>query len=243
MNKSNPGQLTLSVVIPTYNEREGIEVTIEKISNTLKNNGISGEIIVVDDDSPDRTWEFCQSIEESYPLQVIRRVGRRGLSSAVIEGWEVAGGRILGVMDADGSHDERALPGMIQAIEKDEIQLAVGSRYVPGGETPGWPWIRQFISRSAISLAMPVSSLRDATSGFCLFRRDVIEGVHLDPVGWKIVLEVFVKGNYRHYREFPITFRDREAGQSKLGNRAIINYLQHLIKLWRWMRHHKKPRR
>ena len=243
MTKQTSVDLALSVVIPTYNEREGIEDTIKKITDTFQQAGINGEVIVVDDDSPDKTWKFCQSIQDGYPLQVIRRTGERGLSSAVIRGWQDARGKILGVMDADGSHDERALPAMVKALENNEIQLAVGSRYVPGGDTPGWPWIRRFISKFAVSLALPVSSLKDATAGFCLFRREVIDGVKLDPVGWKIVLEVFVKGNYRDFREFPITFRDREKGQSKLGNKAVLNYLEHLLKLWRWMGRNDKPRR
>lgn len=234
---------TVTIVIPSYNEREAIEETVRKITGMLEIPGIKGRLLVVDDDSPDRTWEFCETLSTQYPMEVIRRIGKRGLSSAVIEGWESSDSDILGVMDADGSHDERVLPQMLSAVKDDKCQLAIGSRYIKGGGTEGWPISRQIISRFAKTLAFPVASLKDATSGFCLFRRNVIEGVALDPVGWKIVLEVFVKGNYNTYMEFPIIFKDRQHGKSKLGKNAVLNYLEHLGKLNRWMKENRKKRR
>jgi dolichol-phosphate mannosyltransferase len=224
----------VSIVIPTYNEREGIEEVIGRISAVLKDARIDGEIIVVDDDSPDLTWEHCQGLASRYPVSVIRRVGKRGLSSAVIDGWKAARGDILGVMDADGSHDEKILPAMIGAIQAGECDMAIGSRYVKGGGTQDWPWFRIFTSRFAIMLARPITAIRDATSGFCLFKKEVIENVPLDSVGWKIVLEVAIKGNHSCIKEFPFVFRDREKGKSKLGKKAIINYIQHLLNLWKW---------
>lgn len=232
----------VSIVIPTYNEREGIEETIAKIDGVLSDAKIEGEIVIVDDDSPDKTWEFCESLQDRYPVRVMRRVGKRGLSSAVIDGWESCKSEILGVMDADGSHDETALPKMIKALESGECEMAIGSRYVPGGATEGWPWFRIFTSKFAIMLARPLTNLRDATSGFCLFKKEVIEGVSLDAVGWKIVLEVYIKGNHKKAKEFPIVFRDRTKGKSKLGKNAIINYIEHLIKLWKWKSANKAGR-
>lgn len=225
----------ISIIIPTYNEREGIEEIISKISAVFKDSQIEGEILIVDDDSPDKTWEFCEGLKGKYPLSVIRRVGVRGLSSAVIDGWKAAKGDILGVMDADGSHDPGILPDMVRSLQANECQLAIGSRYIPSGGTKDWPWFRIFISKTAILFSRPVTKIHDSTSGFCLFRREVIDGVVLDPVGWKIVLEVAVKGKYKKYKEFPFIFRDREKGKSKLGKGAIINYLQHLRKLRDWM--------
>lgn len=232
----------VSIVIPTYNERAGIEHIIKRISDTFQEADLEGEIIVVDDDSPDKTWEFCESLKDKYPLRVIRRVGKRGLSSAVIDGWKSAHGDILGVMDADGSHDPSIIPQMVESIESGECQLAIGSRYIPGGGTEGWPWFRKFASKTAILFARPVTKIRDATSGFCLFKKEVIEDVDLDPVGWKIVLEVAIKGNYDNYKEFPFVFKDREKGKSKLGKGAILNYVEHLFKLLRWMRKNGRGR-
>ncbi|MFP4497322.1 MAG: polyprenol monophosphomannose synthase [Vulcanimicrobiota bacterium] len=233
----------VSIVIPTYNEREGIEKVIERISKTLHFARKEYEIIVVDDNSPDGTWHLCQELTEKFPLRVLRRTDKKGLSSAVIDGWKIARGDILGVMDADGSHDEKILPHMIEEIEEGKIDLAIGSRYVPGGGTKDWPWFREFTSKTAIKFARPVTKLKDATSGYCVFRRNIIEDVELDPIGWKIVLEVQVKGNYKKYEEFPIVFKDREKGKSKLSQGAIINYLQHIWKLMQWMKkHNRKPR-
>jgi len=232
----------LSIVIPTYNERLGIEEIISRIFGVLNASGIEGELIIVDDDSPDKTWEFCESLKSKYPLSVIRRVGVRGLSSAVIEGWKQAKGDILGVMDADGSHDPNILPEMVRSIQDGDCQLAIGSRHVPGGGTKDWPWFRKLTSRVAITFACPITKIRDATSGYCIFKKEVIEGVELDPVGWKIVLEVAVKGNYNKYKEFPFIFNDRTKGESKLGKKAIINYLEHLYKLWKWMKKNGRRR-
>ncbi len=233
----------VSIVIPTYNERDSIEEILSRVSNVFKKASIEGEIIIVDDDSPDETWKFCQSLKGKYPLRVIRRVGKRGLSSAVIDGWKVARGDILGVMDADGSHDPSIIPDMVQAIEKGECELAIGSRYIEGGGTEGWPWHRIFISKIAILFSRPITKIRDATSGFCLFKRDVIKDAPLDPIGWKIVLEVAIKGNYTKYKEFPFVFKDREKGKSKLGKGAILNYLKHLWSLHKWMKENKRSRR
>jgi dolichol-phosphate mannosyltransferase len=225
----------ISIVIPTYNEKEGIEEVIKSISESLESTGNEYELIVVDDDSPDKTWEFCETLKENYRLNVIRRIGKRGLSSAVIDGWKESKGDILGVMDADGSHDVRALPEMITQLQRGECELAIGSRYVPGGGTEGWPFLRRFYSKFAILFAKPITNIKDATSGFALFKREVIQDVELDPIGWKIVLEVAIKGNIKNYKEFPIIFRDRQKGKSKLGKKAVFNYLEHIEKLKKWM--------
>jgi dolichol-phosphate mannosyltransferase len=230
----------VSIVIPTYNEKENIEDTIKDISRSLK--GFNLEIIVVDDDSPDKTWEFCENLKNDYPVRVIRRVDKRGLSSAVIDGWTEASGNIIGVMDADGSHDSRILPVMVEELESGKCDLAIGSRYIPGGGTEGWPCHRQFVSKVAIQFARPITSIHDATSGFALFKKEILDDVQLDPIGWKIVLEVAIKGKHRNFKEFPIIFKDRLKGKSKLGKKAILNYLEHLGKLRNWMKENKKAR-
>ncbi len=231
-DKSTP---VLSIVIPTYNERDAIEDQIKKIFDSLDKAGIPGEVVIVDDDSPDKTWEYCEGLKSKYNLQILHRVGKKGLSSAVIDGFGIARGDIKGVMDADGSHDAGILPDMVKAIKTGECDLAIGSRYIKGGGTKDWPWFRIFISKFAISLGRPLTRVRDITSGFCIFRKDVIEGVELNPVGWKIVLEIIIKGNHKKWKEFAYIFRDREKGKSKLGNKAIFNYLTHLVDLAGYM--------
>jgi dolichol-phosphate mannosyltransferase len=233
----------VSIIIPTYNEREGIEDVIKDIFTVLSMSGIDGEIIIVDDDSPDKTWEFCEGLKSKYNLQVIRRIGKRGLASAVIDGFASAKGGILGVMDADGSHDPHILPDMIKSLSANECQLAVGSRYIPGGGTQDWPLVRRFISLTAVYMGRFLTSLNDVTSGYCLFRKEILDGVTLDPVGWKIVLEIVIKGNYEKLLEFPFIFKDREKGQSKLSKNAVMNYIQHLMKLSRWMKENNRKRK
>ncbi|MCD4783423.1 MAG: polyprenol monophosphomannose synthase [Candidatus Eremiobacteraeota bacterium] len=227
--------LEVSITIPTYNERDGIEDQISCIFKSLDKAGIKGEVVIVDDNSPDRTWEFCEQLKSKYNLMVIRRPGKLGLASAVIDGFKASNGDIKGVMDADGSHDAAILPDMIRAIQAGECDLAIGSRYIPGGGTKDWPWTRIFISKFAIMLGRPLTSVRDITSGFCLFKKEVTEGIKLDPIGWKIVLEIIIKGNHKKWKEFPYMFRDREKGESKIGKGAVIDYLKHLIKLWKYM--------
>jgi len=232
----------VSIIIPTYNEREGIEDQISVVFKHLDNEGIRGEVVIVDDDSPDRTWESCEQLKSKYNLMVIRRIGKKGLSSAVIDGLAEANGDIKGVMDADGSHDAAIIPDMVRSIQSGECDLAIGSRYIPGGGTKDWPWFRIFVSKTAIAMGRPLTRVRDITSGFCLFRKEVIEGVKLNPIGWKIVLEIIIKGNHKKWKEFAYIFRDREKGKSKLGKGAILNYIKHLIELGKYMIKNKKKR-
>lgn len=240
--KTSGDKPEVSVIIPTYNEREGIEDQISVIFKSLNGAGIKGEVVIVDDDSPDKTWEFCESLKSKYNLTVVHRVGKRGLASAVIDGFHAAHGDIRGVMDADGSHDAGILPDMVRSIQAGECDLAIGSRYIPGGGTKDWPWHRIFISKFAIALGKPLTRVQDITSGFCLFHKDVIEGVDLDPIGWKIVLEIIIKGNHRKWKEFPYIFRDREKGKSKIGKGAVMDYIKHLLKLSEWMKTNKRKR-
>lgn len=235
-------KLEVSIVIPTYNEREGIEDQISYIFEHLNKAGIKGEVVIVDDNSPDHTWKFCEQLKSKYNLVVIRRPCKLGLASAVIDGFKASSGDIKGVMDADGSHDASIIPDMVRAVQAGECDLAIGSRYIPGGGTKDWPRTRIFISKFAIMLGRPLTSVRDITSGFCLFKKEVIEGVKLDPIGWKIVLEIIIKGKHKKWKEFPYIFRDREKGKSKIGKGAVIDYIKHLIKLWKYMRENDKKR-
>lgn len=232
----------LSLVIPTYNESRGLESLVGQIFAALERNALPAEVIVVDDNSPDGTGELAEELARRHPLKVVHRSGKLGLSSAVLDGWAVAEGRVLGVMDADLSHDPEILPDMLASITEGGAEVAVGSRYIPGGGLGNWPWFRRVTSKTAVLMGRPICPVHDVTSGYLMFRRSVIQGVQLDPIGFKIGLEVLVRGRYRTFTEVPYTFTDRAAGKSKFGLHEIRNYLVQLIRLtWHWLG--TRPRR
>ena len=222
----------VSVVIPTYNEAGGIENLIAALSAVFSKAGIDGEIVIVDDNSPDGTGAIVDSLAARYPCRCVHRAGKLGLASAVIDGWKTCASPILGVMDADFSHDIQIMPQLIASITSGGFQLAIGSRYVRGGGITNWPWRRRVTSKVAIMLAQPLTPVKDITSGYLFFRREVIDGVELDPIGFKIGLEVVMKGKYEKVKEIPYVFTDRTHGESKLNSGEIVNYLKQLSKLY-----------
>lgn len=225
--------LKFSIVIPTYNEAGGIERLIRELDAVFKQNALDGEIIVVDDNSPDGTGAIVDRLSSEFPVRCLHRPGKLGLSSGVIDGWRAARpeSEALGAMDADFSHDITILPKLVHALE-DGYGLAVGSRYVRGGGITNWPWKRVITSKVACALAQPLTRIKDITSGYFLVRRSAIEGVELDPIGFKIGLEVIAKGHYGKALEVPYVFTDRVLGESKLNNKEIVNYLKQLRKLY-----------
>jgi dolichol-phosphate mannosyltransferase len=222
----------VSVVSPTYNEALGVEKLIAAMTDVFKANGINGEIVIVDDNSPDGTGALVDSLASRYPVRCVHRAGKLGLSSAVIDGWANCTSPIIGVMDADFSHDPAVAAQLINAITSGQCELAIGSRYIPGGGITNWPWRRKITSRVAIALARPLTSVRDITSGFFFLKRSVIDGVKLDPIGFKIGLEVILKGKYTKVKEIPYVFTDRAQGTSKLNSGEIVNYLKQLSKMY-----------
>jgi dolichol-phosphate mannosyltransferase len=235
----------LSLVVPTYNERKSLEVLLPRLDRVAGQISQHLELVVVDDNSPDGTADFAQAYapESGMTILVVKREGKFGLASAVIEGWRAARGELLGVMDADGSHDETILPEMVEALSSGPAEVAVGSRYVAGGGMGDWPLVRQLISRVAVILGSFLCPARDVTSGYLLFRREVLEGVSLDPIGFKIGLEVMVRGRYRTFTEIPYVFTDRKKGRSKLGSREVIAYLVQLSRLMIYRYRHPHQRR
>ncbi|HEY8314446.1 MAG TPA: polyprenol monophosphomannose synthase [Candidatus Baltobacteraceae bacterium] len=228
------GKLKFSIVIPTYNEAGGIERLLRGLDDVFKKNDLDGELIVVDDNSPDGTGAIVDRLSSELPVRALHRPGKLGLSSGVIEGWRLArpDSEALGAMDADFSHDINVLPRMVQALESGVYGLAVGSRYVKGGGISNWPFKRKLTSRVACMLGAPLTGIKDLTSGYLLVRREAIEGVELDPIGFKIGLEVIAKGHYGRALEVPYVFTDRVAGESKLNEKEILNYLKQLRKLY-----------
>jgi dolichol-phosphate mannosyltransferase len=226
--------LPFSIVIPTYNEAAGIAKLLDALGATFRAHGLDGEVIVVDDNSPDGTGAIVDDLSGRLPVRCLHRSGKLGLSSAVIDGWRMARSEsvALGAMDADFSHDPTALPKMIAALDSGEHGLAVGSRYIAGGGIANWPARRVITSRVACWLARPLTPVRDVTSGYFLVRRDALAGVTLDPIGFKIGLEVIAKAKYGKAIEIPYVFTDRVAGVSKLNQREIFNYLKQLGRLY-----------
>lgn len=229
----------VSIVIPCYNEKEGIVSLVEAIFGVLGKASIEGEVIIVDDNSPDGTGEEAERLKERFAVQVVHRAGKLGLSSAVIDGFKVARGDILGVMDADFSHDPAILPGLVKAIN-DGADCSVGSRYIPGGGVENWPLKRRIISKTACYMGAFIAPVHDLTSGYFLVRKEAIEGVTLNSVGFKIGLEIFVKGKIAKLVEVPYTFKDRRLGQSKMNSGEVRNYIVQLLDLWNYRLFRKK---
>ncbi len=215
----------LSVVVPTYNEAGSLPKLAERLHAALV--GRDWELVVVDDGSPDGTADVAAALAPRIPVQVVRRAGKAGLASAVVAGFDAARGDVLLVMDADLSHPPEVVPALLDAIEHG-ADLAVGSRYVKGGGVMDWPLKRRAVSRVACLMGNLLVPVRDATSGFFALRRAVIDGVRLNPIGFKIGFEVIARGRYKKVVEVPYTFRDRELGASKFGRREIVQYVVQL---------------
>lgn len=221
----------LSVVLPTYNEAKNLPELLPQIAAALK--GIDHEVIIVDDDSPDRTWETAlELVKDRSDLHVVRRIGRRGLSSAVIEGFLAAKGEVLAVMDVDGQHDVTLLETLSAAVQKSG-GIAIGSRYVEGGSVGAWDERRYLLSRIATRLALMLCRVkaRDPMSGFFAIDRKTFQETlpRLNPKGFKILLDLLV-----HVRpdtpviEVPFSFGQRKHGESKLSRRVQIEFIEYL---------------
>lgn len=225
----------VSIIVPTYNERENLTPLLERIKSTL---GPSEdyEVIVVDDDSPDRTWEKAQELSKDHPIKVLRRKGERGLGTAVVCGLKETKHDVVVVMDADLQHPPEKIPDLVAEIEKG-ADIAIGSRYVEGGEKGEFGFFRSLISRGADFLARTLfrktRDVKDIQSGFFALQREVVESADLDPIGYKILLEILVQGDYEEISEVGYKFGERKSGKSKLGLGSILNYLRHIWSLSR----------
>lgn len=223
----------LSLIIPTYKEAENLPRLVERVHWAL--DGCRFEIIVVDDDSPDGTAKVANELSRDSPLNLVVRTGERGLASAVLTGFGLAAGRVLGVMDADLQHPPEHLRPMLAAIDKG-ADLVVASRYSPGGADLG-SVVRKNMSRAATLLTRALLSSARATpdplSGFFLLRREVVDGAELNPVGYKILLEVLVRGRARRVTSIPYEFQRRLKGISKFNLSEQGRSLGHILGLAR----------
>ncbi|MEC9424136.1 MAG: glycosyltransferase [Actinomycetota bacterium] len=228
--------IRLSMVVPTFDEAGNIEALLRRLHAVLAGSGEGFEIIVVDDDSPDQTWEVAGAVAaELAEVRVIRRIGVSGLATAVICGWAHARGEVLGVIDGDGQHPPEVVADLLEAMD-GRTEVAVASRHVDGGGVSDWSALRRLLSRGAQALGLlllpsTVGRVTDPMSGYFLVRRDVVADVELDPVGYKILLEVLARGEVRRVAERPYVFLERAEGESKVSAGHYLGYLRHLLRL------------
>lgn len=224
----------LTVVVPTYNERDNIDALLGRLEAALA--GIAWEVVYVDDDSPDGTAAAIRRIAGSDPrVRCLHRIGRRGLSSAVVEGMLASSAPYLAVIDADLQHDEKLLPRMLAAMKAEKLDVVVGSRHVAGGGAGTWNRRRVAISDVATRLARLVISkeLSDPMSGFFMISRPAFDRTvrHLSGQGgFKVLLDLFASTPTPfRFKELPYTFADRQHGESKLDGFVVWEYLMLLI--------------
>lgn len=229
----------ISLVIPTYQEAQHIEPLLSELSAALEEPSRGAyELIVVDDDSPDQTWQRAlDAAAHLSQVRVVRRVGERGLSTAILRGWQVARGELLGVIDGDLQHPPEVVAALLRRIDPD-YDLAVASRNAEGGGVSDWTMARRVLSRGAQLLGLMVlpgvlSRVSDPMSGYFLVRREAIAGVFFNPLGYKILVEVLGRGRIERIVEVGYVFRERVEGESKVTWRLYVEYLRHLGRLWR----------
>jgi dolichol-phosphate mannosyltransferase len=236
-HKTKGYPLRLSLVLPTYNESQNISQIIKDLTLLLDSAFPEDyELIVVDDDSPDYTWKIALEMMSDYPqLRVMRRCDEKGLSTAVIRGWQVAQGEVLGVIDADLQHPPETVLQLLGEIEKG-ADLAVASRNVEDGGVSDWSITRRILSRGAqllglIILPGVIGRVSDPMSGFFMVRRECIAQKQLNPKGYKILIEVLGRGNIRWIGEVGYVFQERQEGESKVTWKQYLEYLEHLLRL------------
>lgn len=226
--------MKLSIIVPTYNEAENVPTLVRRLDDALRN--IDFELVIVDDDSPDMTWKVAEELSVNYPfIKVVRRKGERDLSTAVLAGFKKSSGDVLTVMDADLQHPPEKIVDMLSHIQNDDIDMVVGSRYVEGGEIEKWSLIRKLSSRGATLFAhifVPKSRMtNDPLSGYFMVKKHVIQGIKLQPIGYKILLEILARGHINRLVEEPIIFSRRERGKSSLGANVFMKYIRHVLRL------------
>lgn len=222
----------ISIIVPTYREAENIPLLLTRIDALRRSRNLTLEVLLMDDDSRDGSVEAVERSGFDW-ARIIVRQGPRGLSQAVIDGFGVARYPILVCMDCDLSHPPETIPQMVLALDAGQ-QMVIGSRYVPGGSTDDdWGFFRWLNSQVATLLAWPLTQVRDPMSGFFALRKtDFDHARDLNPVGYKIALELIVKCGFENVGEIPIHFSDRVHGESKLTVREQLKYLQHLRRLY-----------
>ena len=227
----------VSVIVPTYNEKENLPILIDRINRIFVDGGIIGEVVIIDDNSPDGTGQLAEQLSRKYKfLKVIHRPSKLGLGSAYREGFRAAVGKLLFTMDADLSHDPSYIPRFIEKAKHADV--VVGSRYIEGGNIVGWGLYRKLVSRVANFLASIVvgADVNDMTSGYRAYRKEVLAKVPLNEIrsnGYAFQLEIIYEIRKKGFKidSVPIVFTDRRTGRSKLGMREFLSFLMLTIKL------------
>lgn len=224
---------TLSIVLPTYNEKPNLCPLLAEIDQALA--GVTKYEVIFIDDSTDDTPAFLHELSAKNPnIRYLHRKNGSGLASAVIEGFRLARCDIIAVMDADLQHPPKLLALMYSSI-MENVDIVLPSRYIKGGNSEGLSFLRMLASKSArLAAQIFLKSMRrvsDPMSGYFMFRRKVIEGVRLDPLGWKVLMEVLVLGHYRKVVEIPYRFEKRNDGESKFSFKVTIQYFLHILTL------------
>jgi len=222
----------ISVIVPSYNESKNIELLAKKIFNILNNNRIDGELIIVDDNSPDGTAKIASLMKNKYPaLKVIIRKKKRGLSSAIAEGFRMANGKILVAMDADMSHPTESIPELIKPIERGTHEVVMGTRYLKGGGIEGWTFWRLVTSKWCAFFGKVIFGLSDPFSGFFAIKKSVIENIDLSCRGFKIGIEIIMKARPKKIAEMPYMFKSRKYGKSKFTGKIMWQNALHFFLL------------
>lgn len=232
---ADPQTASLSIVVPTYNERDRLAALVAAIFEAYQREGVDGELVIVDDNSPDGTGALADELATRHRITVVHRSGKLGLGTAVVAGFAAASAPIVGVIDGDLSHPPAMLPRMLAAMRAHDADVVIGSRYIAGGGTRNWGIGRLLMSRAACLMARGVTPVRDATSGFFLIRRDLAGTVKISAGGFKICLELLVRGRPRTVVEVPYVFEGRTAGESKMNLREALGYLDQLKDLRRFI--------
>jgi dolichol-phosphate mannosyltransferase len=222
----------VTIVIPTFNERDRLGALLERLFAACRGDGIVADVIVVDDNSPDGTGLVADQWATRGEIRVIHRTGKLGLGSAVLEGFAIARADVVGVMDADLSHPPELLPTFFRTLLRGNFDIVVGSRYVPGGGVSAWPFSRWVLSRVACVLTRPLTPVRDAMSGFILIRRERLGQFATSVRGFKIGLELIVRSRPRRLAELGYVFVGRSAGESKMTIAEGAGFLRQLGRLY-----------
>jgi dolichol-phosphate mannosyltransferase len=226
----------LSLILPTYNERDRLAELVHAVFAVSVGAGLDLELVIVDDNSPDGTGQVADQLASTHRVRVVHRSAKLGLGTAVVAGFAAATSDVVGVMDADFSHPPALVPKMLAVFRATGADLLVASRYIPGGSTPDWPFARRLLSRVGCWMARPLVPLRDAASGFFIIRRSLAERVTIKAGGFKICLELVVRGAPGRIVEMPYRFDDREQGESKMSLREAARYLVQLKDLYLFRR-------
>lgn len=226
----------LALVIPTLNEAANVERVLSQVRAALDRAEVPFEILVVDDDSHDGTGALVAAMASEDPrIRLMVRKGQRGLAGAILDGWRVTAAGVLGVIDADGQHPPELLPELYRAVSAGH-DLAIGSRYTPGGGIGDWNASRRWLSSAAVLATWPLQKrgarARDPMSGYFLVRRACVEGVAFQRSGFKLLLEILIRGRVSSLKEIPFAFGLRFHGESKAGVQVGWDYARLLARLY-----------